>query len=96
MAAKQFQNLTEILYHTIPTINSLPYDKISDQSKLKAFADDKLKVIQMAKFVLDKIENIVGKEENAGYQHFLLFPQCFQKGIFFFRVVKSWDCVVKS
>ena len=24
-------------------------------------------------------ENIVGKEENAGYQHFLLFPLCFQK-----------------
>ena len=45
-----------------------------DQSKLKAFADDKLKVIRMAKFVLDKIENIVGKEENAGYQNFLLFP----------------------
>ena len=22
-------------------------------------------------------ENIVGKEGNAGYQHFLLFPQCF-------------------
>ena len=21
----------------------------------------------------------MGKEENAGYQHFLLFPQCFQK-----------------
>ena len=35
----------------------------------------------MAKFVLDKIENIVGKEENAGYQHFLLFPHCFQKAI---------------
>ena len=46
--------------------NSLPNDKISDQSKLKAFADDKLKVIQMVKSVLDKIENIVGKEENAG------------------------------
>ena len=26
-----------------------------------------------------QIENIVGKGENAGYQHFLLFPQCFQK-----------------
>ena len=25
-----------------------------------------------------RIENIVGKEENAGNQHFLLFPQCFQ------------------
>ena len=23
--------------------------------------------------------NIVGKEENAGYQHFRPFPQCFQK-----------------
>ena len=45
----------------------LPNDNISDQSKLKAFADDKLKVIKMAKFLLDKIENIVGKEENAGY-----------------------------
>ena len=23
------------------------------------------------------IQNILGKEENAGNQHFLLFPQCF-------------------
>ena len=35
----------------------------------------------MTKFVLDKIQNIVGKEKNAGYQHFLLFPQCFQKAL---------------
>ena len=54
-------------------------DKILDQSKLKAFADDKLRLIQMAKFVLEKIENIVGKEENAGNQHFLLFPLMFFK-----------------
>ena len=27
---------------------------------------------------LNIIENIVGKGENAGNQHFLLFPQCFQ------------------
>ena len=33
----------------------------------------------MAKFVLDKMENIEGKEKNAGYQHFFLFPRCFQK-----------------
>ena len=31
------------------------------------------------KFALEKVENIVVKGENAGYQHFLLFPQCFQK-----------------
>ena len=27
-------------------------------------------------------ENIVGKGENASYQHFHLFPQCFQKFCF--------------
>ena len=30
-------------------------------------------------FVLGWVENTLGKGENAGYQHFLLFPQCFQK-----------------
>ena len=27
----------------------------------------------------DRVENIVRKAENAGHQHFLLFPQCFQR-----------------
>ena len=49
-----------------------------DLSKI-LLSSNGLKVIHMAKFVMDKIENIVGKEENAGYQHFLLFPPCFQK-----------------
>ena len=34
------------------------------------------------KFVLGRVESIVGKRENAAYQHFLLFPQCFQKATF--------------
>ena len=72
------------------TINSLPNDKIFDQSKFKAFAEDKLKVIQMAKFVLDKIEKNVGKEENAGYQHFLLSPQCFQKALSSRSLIEVW------
>ena len=29
-----------------------------------------------------EIENIIGKGENAGYQHLLLFPQCFIKPSF--------------
>ena len=33
----------------------------------------------MAIFVFNRQENVVGKGENAGYQHFLLFPQCFPK-----------------
>ena len=36
-------------------------------------------LVEKFKFVLRKVENIVEKGENAGYQHFLLFPQCFQK-----------------
>ena len=39
----------------------------------------------------DRVENIVGKRENAGYQHFLLFPQCFQKPSFTGRL-KSGLC----
>ena len=34
-------------------------------------------VIHTIKFVIDRLENIVGQEENAAYQLFLLFPQCF-------------------
>ena len=30
----------------------------------------------------DRIKNTVGKEENASYQYFLLFPQYLQKGFF--------------
>ena len=62
--------------------NCLPNDKNLDWSKLKTFADDKLNLTENLKFVLGKVENIVGKGENAGYQHFLLFPQCFQKAFF--------------
>ena len=51
---------------------------VLDLSKLKALADDNLNVAIMAKFVSGSIENIVEKEKNAGYQHFLIFPQCFQ------------------
>ena len=75
---RQFTNPCFLDYFQ-PALNSLPNDKILDWSKLKAFADDKINVTEKMKFVLAKVENIVRKEENAGYQHFLLYPQCFQK-----------------
>ena len=53
-----------------------------DSSKLKAFADDNIKVTKKLKFVLGRVENIVEKGENAGYQHFLLFSKCFQNDSF--------------
>ena len=76
-------------------VKSLPNDKILDVTRLRAFADDKIDLAQMMISVFDKVENIVGKGENAGYQHFLLFPQCFQKASSL-GVVKSRDCVVES
>ena len=67
------------LYHSPMILNSLPNDKFLGLPKLKAFADDNLDVTQDIKVVFHRIENIVEKEENAGHQHFLLFPQCFRK-----------------
>ena len=51
-------------------------------SKFKATANNNLNVTKIAKFVFDWVEIVVGKGENVAYQHFLLFPQCFQKVTF--------------
>ena len=61
------------------SFNSLPNDKTLAQSKFKVFADGNINVTLKLKFVLRWVENILRKGENAGYQHFLLFPKCFQK-----------------
>ena len=64
----------------LPTIlNSLPNHKILVVTKLEAFADNKLNVAKVTISLFDSVENAFGKGENAGYQHFLLFPQCFPK-----------------
>ena len=70
------------LYWVYRHFNPLPDDKILDRSKLKAFAEDNLNVAKMMISLYHRVENIVGKGENAGYQYFLLFPQCFQKASF--------------
>ena len=59
-------------------LNPLSYDRFLDETKLKAAADENLNMAQMIEFILERIENIVGKGENASNQCFLLFPQCFQ------------------
>ena len=68
--------------HALGKGDSFPDNKILNQSKFKAFADDKINVTKKSKFDLGRVENNVGKGENAGYQQFLLFPQCFQKTAF--------------
>ena len=64
-------------------------------TKLKVFANEKLNVAKMTIALCGRLENTVGKEENAGYQHFLFLPTMFSKA-FFFTVVKSRDCVVNG
>ena len=61
---------------------TLPDNKILVFTKLKAFAEDKFNVAKMRISVFIRLENIVGKGENAGYQLFLLFPQYFFKSLF--------------
>ena len=58
---------------------SLLNNKVWGWTKLEAFADDKFNVAKMMISLFDRVENNVGKGENADCQHFLLFPWCFQK-----------------
>ena len=75
---------------------SLPNNKILDQSILIAFADEyNMDITGKLKFVLGRAENIAGKEENVGNQHFFLFLQLFSKG-FLYRGVKNCDSLVKT
>ena len=57
--------------------NSLPNEKILDVTKFKAFADDKSIVAKMMISFFYRIKKEKG--ENAGYQHYLLFPPYFPK-----------------
>ena len=64
--------------------NSLSNKKILDQSKLKAFADDKINAIEKLNLVLGWVKNIVVAS---------IFSTMLLKR-FFHRVIKSGDCVV--
>ena len=58
----------------------------------------------MMKLVSYRTENVVGKGESVGYQHFLLFPQCFHKASFsrslkvgmLCKRVKWWELSLKK
>ena len=57
--------------------DSLPNNNFLDSVKFQAFADDNLSVAKIMVSIFDRVENIVGKGENAGNQHFLLFSTMF-------------------
>ena len=50
---------------------------------MTTFADDKINVDFKSGVSYEmSLKNIVGNGENAGYQHFLLFSQCFKSYLF--------------
>ena len=71
-------------------LNPFPHN-ILDQTKLKAFADDKLDVTKMITSVFDRAENIVEKEKLL-VQAISPFPTMFPKG-FFPRPVEWYHCL---
>ena len=61
------------------TFNPFPHDKILDQTKLKAFADDKLHVTKRIITVFDRVENIVEKGEIACTSNFSFSHNIFKR-----------------
>ena len=62
---------------------------------MKTFADKKKEYLaEKTISVGDMVENLVAKGENGGFQHFLHFPQCFQKA--FSAVVLKFSLFVKD
>ena len=86
IVCKLFQVGRSLKFVIWERVNSLPNNKILDLSKLKASTEITSNATQNLKLVLERVDNIVVKGGNAGYKHFLLFPQSFQKPPFF-RVV---------
>ena len=56
------------------------------------FADNNFRFDENGRKLSKRVENTVGKGEIARYEQFLLFPECFQKGLFP-RGVKRCHCV---
>ena len=56
---------------------TLPNIEIVDQSKLKAFADNKIDPTQKWNLFWKEKKTMWEKQKKAGFQHFLLFTRCF-------------------
>ena len=74
------------MFKTDESVKPLSDDKILGMSKFEAFVDNNLFVVQMMEILFGWLENIAGKGEYPNYQHFLLFPPCFQKTFQFIRM----------
>ena len=54
-------SVRKLVFQSYVCLNPFPHDRILDQTKVKAFAEDNLNVTKMIISVFDRVENIVGK-----------------------------------
>ena len=66
------------MYMQFRLVNPLLNNKIVDWSNLKASADNKSYVTKKVKFVLERVDNIMGKGGNAGNHN--VFKRLFIQG----------------
>ena len=74
---------------------TLPNDKNSVSLKLKGFAEDTINCELKIEICFGKVRKPCGKRRKCWLPAFSPFPTMFSEG-YFFRVVKSRECVVKS
>ena len=61
-----FSHKKSTKFFSLVYLNPLPNNKTLNLSNLKGFTDNSLNMYQNFKFDLGRVENIVGKGENAG------------------------------
>ena len=71
-----------------------PKRQILDSSNLKGLQTTILSSIKMAESSPKRLKNTVGEGENARYEQFLLFPQCFED--LYEEHVKTRACLGKG
>ena len=65
-----------IVWEWVNPLHHMPFFGSSNSAANKSMMSKiRINGVQLS----DRVENIVGKGENARYEQFLLFPQCFQK-----------------
>ena len=75
--------------------NSSPNDKVFDQFKFKELADDKINENKKIEICFGNGRKHFRKRRKCWLSTFSPFPTMFSKASLL-RVIKSWDCVVKS
>ena len=81
------------------SLNSLLNNKISDQFKLKSYAEDKMTMTQKLKFDQEWVENIVRKREKTFFSFFsnvfkrLLFQDQIKSGLWGKALNFGWSIV---